>query len=111
VGDIRGSVAFDGSVEAVCCMYGISLEQLTLSGKSRPFGQARAVVAVLAHESRHLRLTDLALLFNREVSALSKAAQRLLLDKKLRGDLEKARNALEQITKCPDMRCPKRSTV
>ncbi len=87
-------------VAAVCSSCGIDEEQLKHSGKTRPFTKARALAAALVHESPHLLLSDLALFLNRDVSALSKAAQRALCDGNLTDELARVREILEQKSKC-----------
>ena len=55
-------------------------EKLKAPGKIRPMTEARAVAAAIVQVSPHLRLTDLAKLLSRDVSALGKAAQRVAED-------------------------------
>ena len=46
-------------------------------GKKRVYAEARAVAAFLVQEQEHLSLTDLAKCFDRDLSALSRAAGRI----------------------------------
>ncbi|MBI2355125.1 MAG: transposase [Deltaproteobacteria bacterium] len=65
-------------VASVCRRYGITEEQLRSPGKARTFSEARALAAVIVQESPHLFLTELGKLFNRDVSTIGKAAQRMI---------------------------------
>jgi putative transposase len=65
-------------INVICNRYRITEEELQSPGKARPFSEARALAAVMVTEAPHLHLTQLSKLLNREVSALSKAAQRML---------------------------------
>ena len=72
-------------VGEVCARFRISEEQLKAPGKVRPMTEARAVAAAIVRESPHLRMTDLAKLLGRDLSALGKAAQRIAVGE---GDLD-----------------------
>lgn len=91
-------------VASVCRRYGIAEEQLKSPGKTRPFSEARALAAVIVQESPHLSLTELGKLFNRDASALGKAAQRMLsrswADVELAANIEDVRGDL---SKCPNV--------
>ena len=63
-------------IAKVCAHFHISEEMLKAAGKTRPMTEARAVAAAIVQTAPHLRLTDLAKLLGRDISALSKAAQR-----------------------------------
>lgn len=64
-------------IEAACAYCQISPEQLQAPGKHRPMTRARGIAAAIVQMSPHLRLTDLARLVGRDLSALGKAAQRV----------------------------------
>lgn len=64
-------------IGAVCANYRITPEKLKAAGKVRPMTEARAITAAVVQMSPHLRLTDLAKLLGRDLSALVKAAQRV----------------------------------
>jgi len=70
-------VTLDEVISEVCERFGISEEELTAAGKSRPASEARAIAAFLTRELAHLSLTELAKKMGREVSAVSQAARRL----------------------------------
>jgi len=72
--------SLDEVVRAVCAHFQIPEEKLKAPGKVRPMTEARAVAAAVVQVSLHLRLTDLAKLLGRDVSALGKAAQRVAGD-------------------------------
>jgi putative transposase len=69
-------------VGTVCAHFQITEEKLKVTGKVRPMTEARAVAAAIVQASPHLRLTDLARLLGRDVSALGKAAQRAAEDER-----------------------------
>jgi REP-associated tyrosine transposase len=64
-------------VGEVCAHFRLSEEKLKAPRKVRPMTEARAVAAAIVRESPHLRMTDLAKLLARDLSALGKAAQRI----------------------------------
>lgn len=70
-------------IAAVCAHYQISPEKLEMPGKVRPMTEARAVAAAIVQQSPHLRMTDLAKLLGRDMSALGKAAQRAFGDERI----------------------------
>jgi REP element-mobilizing transposase RayT len=67
-------------IATVCVHFHISEEMLTAAGKARPMTEARAVAAAIVQIAPQLRLTDLAKLLGRDISALGKAAQRIAGD-------------------------------
>lgn len=88
-------------VATVCGLYQIGEEQLRASGKSRPYSKARALAAAIVHESRHLTLCELAKFLDRDISGLSKAAQRTLLksktDRRLAEELKTIKDQLTNV--------------
>jgi hypothetical protein len=68
------------TIATVCMHFHISEEKLKAAGKARPMTEARAVAAAIVQSAPHLRLTDLANLLGRDISALGKAAQRIAGD-------------------------------
>jgi putative transposase len=90
-------------VVTVCNRYGITVEQLKSPGKKRSFGEARALAAVMALEAPQVSLTGLGCFLHRDVSTLSKAAQRLLsqsqIDQRLAQEIDAVRNQLD-MSKC-----------
>ncbi|MCM2266025.1 MAG: transposase [Desulfuromonadales bacterium] len=80
----------DKVVDMVCAHYRLSSAVLSLPGKARPMAKARALAAAIVQASPHLRLTDLATVLERDLSALGKAAQRLTCE-------ENARELVEQL--------------
>ena len=87
--------SLDEVVDAVCARFLIPAGRLKVPGKVRPMTEARAVAAAIVQMSPHLRLTDLARLLGRDVSALGKAAQRVAEDKKYRAILEAVVDAIK----------------
>jgi len=67
-------------IATVCSHFHISEEKLKAAGKARPMTEARAIAAAIVQAAPHLRLTDLAKLLGRDISALGKAAQRIAGD-------------------------------
>lgn len=67
-------------VTVVCRLYGISEEQLKAQGKLRPYTEARALLALLVKENAHLSLTELGRFLGRDISPLSRSAQRLVVN-------------------------------
>ena len=67
-------------IATVCVHFHISEEMLKTAGKVRPMTEARAVAAAIVQTAPHLRLTDLAKVLGRDISALGKAAQRIAGD-------------------------------
>jgi hypothetical protein len=64
-------------IASVCAHNRITPEQLQSPGKHRLMAQARGMAAAVVQMSPHLRLSDLAPLLERELSALGKAAHRV----------------------------------
>ncbi len=71
------SYTLEEVIGAVCAHYRITPERLQAAGKVRPMTEARGIAATIVQMSPHLRLTDLARLLGRDLSALGKAAQRV----------------------------------
>jgi hypothetical protein len=70
----------DEVVGAVCAHFQLEEAKLRLPGKVRPMTEARALAAAIVQAAPHLRLTDLSKLFERDIAALGKAAQRVTGD-------------------------------
>lgn len=64
-------------LRAVCRMYGTTVEELKVSGKTRPFTEARAMASLIVQESPHLSLTDLGKALNRGIASLGRVGRRL----------------------------------
>jgi chromosomal replication initiation ATPase DnaA len=83
-------------------IYGIDNKTLLDPGKRQPVAEARAVAALLVQENNHTALTDLGMIFNRDLRTLSRAAGRIR--ERLRNDAELQRKIktinLEQMSKC-----------
>ncbi|ACM19400.1 transposase, Y1_Tnp domain-containing [Geotalea daltonii FRC-32] len=90
----------DELIDAICRRYGIAAKELKAPGKKRPFSEARAVAAVLVQESPHLTLTELGKVLQRDITALGKAAQRLIrqADARLIKLLEELRGEMEEMS-------------
>jgi len=58
-------------VTTVCLHYGISESQLKARGKTRPYTEARAVLALIVKENAHMSLTELGRFLARDISPLS----------------------------------------
>ncbi|MGA7828658.1 MAG: transposase [Geobacteraceae bacterium] len=76
----RQTFSLNDVVMAVCRRYGISERQLKAHGKIRPYTEARALLALLVKEHAHLSLTELGRLLGRDISPLSRSAQRLVVN-------------------------------
>jgi putative transposase len=74
---VEREYTLDEVVGTVCARFRVSEGKLKAPGKIRPMTEARAMAAAIVQASPHLRLTDLARLLGRDVSALVKAAQRV----------------------------------
>lgn len=89
---------------AVCSQYEVSEADLRSPGKSRSTSEARAVTALIVEESRHLSLTSLAVLLNRDLSTLGKSArrikQRAISDAEIITHIEDIRAAIVEMPKC-----------
>jgi putative transposase len=89
-------------IAAVCAEYGITPETLAEPGKRQPAAAARAVAAYLVQEAEHLTLTELRGLLGRDITALSRAAERLRLrtesDVGLARQVASVRRRLEQMS-------------
>ena len=77
-------VTIDQIIQVVCEQFGIQQKELYSSGRHRKITEPRSVAAVIVRETEHLRLTDLSIKLNRDLSGLSQAASRL--DKRLVSD-------------------------
>jgi hypothetical protein len=64
-------------IDAVCRSYGIQAQQLQAPGKVRPYTEARALAALLVHESPHLSLTELGNFLNRNIAPLGRGSKLL----------------------------------
>ncbi|MDQ6976171.1 MAG: hypothetical protein Q9M22_06385, partial [Mariprofundaceae bacterium] len=62
---------------AVCEVYGVELERMYKSGNGRPCSEIRGMVAMLIQNNEGIKLTTLAKELGRDLSALSKAAERM----------------------------------
>jgi putative transposase len=93
-------------VAAVCKEYGLSFEQLVEPGKRQPAATARAIAAYLVQESGNLSLTELSNNVQRDLAALSRAAERLRHRVKSNPSqarrIAAVRQQLEQISECQD---------
>jgi hypothetical protein len=90
-------------IAKVCDHFHISEEMLKAAGKARPMTEARAIAAAIVQTVPHLRLTELAKLLRRDISALGKAAQRIA------GDANSCRLVSEMIDamRTKSFKCPK----
>jgi putative transposase len=91
-------------IATVCVHFHISEEMLKTVGKVRPMTEARAVAAAIVQTAPHLRLTDLAKVLGRDISALGKAAQRIAGDVNARRLVSKLVDAMQTDgSKCPKL--------
>src|ERR1039457_2686658 len=91
-------------IAKVCAHFHVSEEMLKAAGKARPMTEARAVSAAIVQTAPHLRLTELAKLFGRDISALSKAAQRITGDVNARQLVSELVDAMRtEGYKCPKL--------
>ena len=107
LGDVRGSAdqhrpapSMDRLVAAAAAHHGLSATALGTPGRGRRAAEARAVAAYLAQDCGAGSLTRLAERFNRDVSTLSRARnrveRRLAREPALRRTLDELRNAIMQ---------------
>ncbi len=91
-------------ITAVCDIYEILPSELSEPGKHRHGSEARAVAALFVLGAPHLKLTDLAEIFQRELSGVSQAASRLRKrlseDRSLTKRVEKVRKKLSKMPNC-----------
>ena len=96
--------SYDQLIVSLCMIYGIDNKTLLDPGKRQPAAEARAVAALLVQENNHTALTDLGMIFSRDLSALSRAAgrirERLRTDPELQGKIKTIKINLEQMSKC-----------
>ncbi len=76
--EIGHKVTLEEILKTVCNSYGLEIEEVLEIGKGRGSSEARAMICWLVRQERHLSLTDLSKRFNRDISALSVAASRLV---------------------------------
>jgi len=70
-------LSLEDVIEAVCSSYKITINELTVPGKTRPVSEARAATALLVQEYDNLSLTKLGNYFKRDLATLSQAVNRL----------------------------------
>jgi len=76
--EIVHKVTLEEILKSVCNLYGLDVQEVVEVGKRRDSSEARAMICWLVRQQRHLSLTDLSRRFNRDISALSVAASRLV---------------------------------
>jgi len=76
--EIEHKVTIEEILKTVCNSYGLDVQQVVEVGKGRGSSEARAMICWLVRQQRHLSLTDLSRRLNRDISALSAAASRLV---------------------------------
>lgn len=64
-------------LRAVCRMYGTTIEELKVPGKTRPFTEARAMASLIVQESPHLSLTELGKALDRDIAPLGRVGRHL----------------------------------
>ena len=90
-------------IAKVCAHFHVSEDMLKAAGKTRPMTEARAITAAIVQTAPHLRLTELAKLLGRDISALGKAAQRIASDVNAR----RLVSELVDSMRTDDHKCPK----
>ena len=76
--EIVHKVTIEEILKTVCNLYGMDVQEVVEIGKGRGSSDARAMICWLVRQQRHLSLTDLSRWLNRDISALSVAASRLV---------------------------------
>ena len=76
--EIVHKVSIEEVLKTVCNLYGLDVQEVVEIGKGRGSSEARAMICWLVRQHRHLSLTDLSRWLNRDISALSVAASRLV---------------------------------
>ena len=92
--------AIPAVIEAVCSLYGLTLEALRAPGKTHPASEGRALIAWLVREVPQLSLTELGRYLDRDVAALSQAARRLSAQAVDNTELAARCDALQQKFRC-----------
>ena len=90
-------------IAKVCAHFHVSEDMLKAAGKTRPMTEARAITAAIVQTAPHLRLTELAKLLGRDISALGKAAQRIASDVNARRLVSELVDSMQT----DDHKCPK----
>lgn len=97
-------LALDQFTQGVCTVYEIGQVNLCAPGKKQPAAEARAILSYFVQETAHLPLTELANFFERDVSALSRAAGRVRIrikdDAELADKVQSVKNELARMSKC-----------
>lgn len=83
----RHPKSLDEIMDAVCQRFSITLDELAMVGKTKPYSAVRAMAALLIRESADHSLTELSTMLNRDVASLSQAARRLAEKKDANPDL------------------------
>ena len=87
-------VTLDEIIKRVGNLYGLTEEEITAGGKQRYPSEARGMIAYLVREVSGLTLSDLGRRLKRDVSSLSKVAERILSRSREDSDLEKRKQLL-----------------
>lgn len=100
-GAIRSPIGVEELIKAVCRAYELDRQTLIAPGKKQPAAQARAVAAFIARdEAGAPSLTELGRYFRRDITALSRAGQRLFArlgsDEELSGKVSAIRRELRR---------------
>jgi REP element-mobilizing transposase RayT len=93
-------LAISAVIEAVCSLYGLTLETLRAPGKTHPASEGRALIAWLVRDVPQLSLTELGGYLDRDVAALSQAARRLATQAANNTELAARCDMLQQKFKC-----------
>jgi putative transposase len=92
-------VSVEQLVKVVCKVYRMNEQAIVVPGKHQPGAEARAVVAYLAQEAGKPSLTELGKYFQRDPTAMSRAAgrlrERLANDRALTARLKKVKSSLK----------------
>ena len=81
-----GPPPVESIIKDVCQQYAISKHDLLKSGATRKASQARALVALVAINSKSATLTDIATRLNRDIATLSTGAKKLVMKIQNSGD-------------------------
>ena len=97
-------VSVEQLVKVVCKVYRMNEQAIVVPGKHQPGAEARAVVAYFAQEAGKPSLTELGKYFQRDPTAMSRAAgrlrERLANDRALTARLKKVKSSLPEKSGC-----------
>lgn len=89
-------ITIDEIIKRVGKLYGLTEKEIAVGGKQRYLSEARGMIAYGVREINGLSITVLSKRINRDISSLSKAAERMLVRSKKDTDLGKRKKVLDE---------------